>query len=123
LQIFVLNSSRSHLFFNGCLHPGRYGFVPKSGAMNTPPTLKLALLKYAAAATGTTTSIRSKTSRAFAMKTCAPISTNEYATVEPGSAEILFNYPIVYATGHGNMLFSDLEAKNYARLPRRRAAS
>jgi hypothetical protein len=31
--------------------------------------------------------------------------------VEPGSAE-LFNYPVVYATGHGNMLFSDLEARN-----------
>lgn len=33
------------------------------------------------------------------------------ATVEVGSME-LFNYPFVYLTGHGNVLFSELEAKN-----------
>lgn len=31
--------------------------------------------------------------------------------VEPGSAE-LFNYPFVFMTGHGNVIFSDQEAKN-----------
>ncbi len=35
----------------------------------------------------------------------------EEATVEPGSAE-LFNYPYVFATGHGNIVFSDQEAQN-----------
>ena len=33
------------------------------------------------------------------------------ATVEVGSPE-LFNYPFVYLTGHGNVQFSDAEAKN-----------
>lgn len=33
------------------------------------------------------------------------------AIVEPGSPDI-FNYPFVYMTGHGNVIFSDQEAKN-----------
>ena len=35
----------------------------------------------------------------------------DYATVEPGSAE-LFNYPFVHLTGHGNVVFSEQEARN-----------
>jgi hypothetical protein len=35
----------------------------------------------------------------------------EEAIVETGSAEI-FNYPFVYLTGHGNVIFSNQEAKN-----------
>ncbi len=35
----------------------------------------------------------------------------EYATVDVGSPE-LFNYPFVHITGHGNILFSDLEVQN-----------
>lgn len=42
------------------------------------------------------------------------LSTNfddEEAIVEAGSTDI-FNYPFVYMTGHGNVLFSDQEVKN-----------
>ena len=35
----------------------------------------------------------------------------DYAPVEVGSAE-LFNYPFVHMTGHGNVVFSDLDAEN-----------
>jgi hypothetical protein len=35
----------------------------------------------------------------------------EEETVEVGSEE-LFNYPFVFMTGHGNVIFSDQEAKN-----------
>ena len=35
----------------------------------------------------------------------------DYATVEVGSAE-LFDYPFVHMTGHGNVVFSDMEAQN-----------
>lgn len=35
----------------------------------------------------------------------------EPATVEPGSPEI-FNYPFIHMTGHGNVVFSDYEARN-----------
>ena len=38
----------------------------------------------------------------------------DYATVEVGSAEI-FNYPFVHMTGHGNVVFSGLEAENLRR--------
>ncbi|HMO38336.1 MAG TPA: DUF4159 domain-containing protein [Saprospiraceae bacterium] len=34
-----------------------------------------------------------------------------YGTVEVGSAEI-FNYPFLFMTGHGNIVFSDAEAEN-----------
>jgi hypothetical protein len=36
---------------------------------------------------------------------------SEEAIVEVGSSD-LFNYPFVYLTGHGNVVFSDQEAKN-----------
>ena len=36
------------------------------------------------------------------------------AVVEPGSAN-LFQYPLVFASGHGNMKFSDAEAANVRR--------
>ena len=35
----------------------------------------------------------------------------EEETVEPGSAE-LFNYPFIFMTGHGNVIFSDAEVRN-----------
>ncbi len=35
----------------------------------------------------------------------------DYATVEVGSVEI-FSYPFLHMTGHGNVIFSDLEAEN-----------
>ena len=35
----------------------------------------------------------------------------EFTTVEVGSAEI-FNYPYVHLTGHGNVVFSDSDARN-----------
>lgn len=35
----------------------------------------------------------------------------DYATVDVGSAEI-FNYPLLFLTGHGNILLSDQEAEN-----------
>ncbi len=38
----------------------------------------------------------------------------EPATVEVGSSEI-FNYPFVHLTGHGNVLFSDSDARNLRR--------
>ena len=35
----------------------------------------------------------------------------DYATVDVGSAD-LFNYPFLHMTGHGNVVFSDAEARN-----------
>ncbi|MEO6758528.1 MAG: DUF4159 domain-containing protein [Saprospiraceae bacterium] len=77
----------------------------------SPPTLKFGLLKYS----GGGDWYNDVNSLHNLAKFCNDnLRTNfdiEYGTVEPGSAD-LFSYPFVYATGHGNMLFSDLEARN-----------
>jgi hypothetical protein len=73
--------------------------------------LKLALLKY----NGGGDWYANPTSLTNLGKFCnKELKTNfdiSYATVEVGSAE-LFNYPFIHMTGHGNVVFSDLEAKN-----------
>ena len=76
-----------------------------------PPSLKLALLKY----NGGGDWYANPTSLTNLSKYCnQELKTKfdpDYATVEVGSAEI-FNYPFIHMTGHGNVVFSDLEAKN-----------
>ncbi len=76
-----------------------------------PPTVKFGLLKY----NGGGDWYNDVNSLRNLAKFCNDnLRTNfdlEYGTVEPGSAD-LFSYAFVYATGHGNMLFSDLEARN-----------
>lgn len=47
----------------------------------------------------------------FCNKNLATNFDSDEAVVEAGSAEI-FNYPFVYLTGHGNIVFSDQEAGN-----------
>ncbi|HEX5625095.1 MAG TPA: DUF4159 domain-containing protein [Saprospiraceae bacterium] len=73
--------------------------------------LKLALLKYS----GGGDWYANPTALTNLAKFCnRELKTNldiQYATVEVGSAE-LFNYPFVHMTGHGNVVFSDLDAQN-----------
>jgi len=47
----------------------------------------------------------------FANKHLGTAIASEPATVEPGSPD-LFNYPFVHMTGHGNVKFSNREARN-----------
>ncbi|MBK8736351.1 MAG: DUF4159 domain-containing protein [Saprospiraceae bacterium] len=73
--------------------------------------LKIALLKYGgggdwyANPTSLTNLIR------FVNKEMNMGVDQSYATVEVGSADI-FNFPFVHMTGHGNVVFSELEAQN-----------
>ena len=76
-----------------------------------PPTIKLALLKYSGGGDWYNDVNSLKNLAKFCNDNLHTNFDLEYGTVEPGSAEI-FNYPMVYATGHGNMLFNDLEARN-----------
>ncbi|MEO6190706.1 MAG: DUF4159 domain-containing protein [Saprospiraceae bacterium] len=73
--------------------------------------LKLALLKYGGGgdwyANPTSLTNLSK----FCNKELKTIFDPNYATVEVGSAEI-FNYPFLHMTGHGNIVFTDMEAQN-----------
>ena len=76
-----------------------------------PPTLKLALLKYSGGGDWYNDVNSLKNLAKFCNENLRTNFDLEFGTVESGSAEI-FNYPIVYATGHGNMLFNDIEARN-----------
>ena len=80
-------------------------------SFNTVPTYKMAKLKYA----GGGDWYGDRTALPNLIKFCNEnLKTNfqpEDETVEPGSAE-LFNYPFVFMTGHGNVIFSDQEAHN-----------
>ncbi len=75
------------------------------------PSLKLALLKYS----GGGDWYANPTALPNLAKFCnSNLGTNfdpDYATVEVGSVD-LFNYPFVHMTGHGNVVFSDVEAEN-----------
>ena len=75
------------------------------------PTLKFGLLKYNGGGDWYNDVNSLKNLAKFCNENLKTNFDLEYGTVEPGSAEI-FNYPIVYATGHGNMLFNELEASN-----------
>jgi len=73
--------------------------------------VKIALLKYS----GGGDWYANPTSLPNLAKFCnANMGTNISAhipTVEPGSSDI-FNYPFVHMTGHGNVIFSDMEVEN-----------
>lgn len=75
------------------------------------PSLKIARLKY----NGGGDWYANKTSLpnliAFCNQNLGLQLHPEEEVVEPGSADI-FNYPFVHLTGHGNIIFSDQEAKN-----------
>lgn len=84
-------------------------FALSATPMADPP-VKLALLKYNGG--DWYSNPTSLTNLAyFCNRTLGTNIDPDYATVEVGSAE-LFNYPFVHMTGHGNVLFSDLEADN-----------
>jgi hypothetical protein len=76
-----------------------------------PPTYRMAKLKYS----GGGDWYADRTALPNLIAYCnANLKTNFYAEesiVEVGSKEI-FNYPFVYMTGHGNVVFSDQEVKN-----------
>lgn len=75
------------------------------------PSYRMARLKYG----GGGDWYSSRTALANLISYCnEELNTNFYeeeSIVESGSSEI-FNYPYVFATGHGNIIFSDDEAEN-----------
>ncbi len=75
------------------------------------PTLKLALLKYSGGGDWYNDVNSLKNLAAFCNKNLGTNFDIDYATVDVGSAEI-YNYPFVYMTGHGNVVFSNQEADN-----------
>jgi Domain of unknown function (DUF4159) len=75
------------------------------------PTLKLALLKYNGGGDWYNDVNSLKNLAIFCNRNLGTNFDTEYATVEVGSADI-YNYPFLYMTGHGNVVFSNQEAEN-----------
>jgi len=87
-------------------------------ATPTPPGARafgIARLKYGGGGDwyGDTTSLRNLIA-ALRERTSIPVAGDDAAVVEPGSAG-LYQYPFVFAAGHGNMKFTDAEASNLRR--------
>lgn len=82
------------------------------GAFTPPaPTLKLGLLKYHGGGDWYANPTSLTNLAAFCNDQLKTNFNLDYGEVEVGSAQ-LFNYPFVHMTGHGNVIFSDLEAEN-----------
>ena len=73
--------------------------------------LKIALLKYRGGGDWYSVVDALENLTKFCNKEMQMNLSNEYATIDVGSAEI-FNYPFLFLTGHGNVVFSDIEAEN-----------
>ena len=89
-----------------------------AGAAPTPPGARafgIARLKYGGGGDwyGDQTSLRNLMA-ALRLRTNIPVAGDDAATVEPGSAA-LYQYPFVFAAGHGNIKFTDAEGANLRR--------
>lgn len=86
-------------------------FHSKVFAALPPGTLKFALIKYSGGGDwyNDVNSLKNLTN--YCNQKLGTNFSTDYATVEIGNQE-LYNYPIAYMTGHGNVVFSDAEAEN-----------
>lgn len=73
--------------------------------------LKLALLKYSGGGDWYANPTALPNLARYCNETLGTAFDPAYATVEVGSVN-LFNYPFVHMTGHGNVVFSDTDARN-----------
>ena len=73
--------------------------------------LQLALLKYSGGGDWYANPTALTNLAAFCNQQLKTNIDLDYATVEVGSPE-LFNYPWIHMTGHGNVVFNDLDAEN-----------
>lgn len=76
-----------------------------------PAGMKLALLKYNGGGDWYANPTALPNLARFCNQNLGTALDIEYATVEVGSPE-LFNFPFIHMTGHGNVVFSDMEAQN-----------
>lgn len=82
-----------------------------SGAAFKVPTYKVARLKYSGGGDWYANRTALPNLITFCNKNLGTNFHSDEAVVEAGSVDI-FNYPFVYMTGHGNVVFSDQEAQN-----------
>ncbi len=75
------------------------------------PSMQLALLKYSGGGDWYSNPTALPNLAKFCNENMGTNFEEDYETVEVGSADI-FNYPFIHMTGHGNVVFSELEAEN-----------
>lgn len=75
------------------------------------PTLKMGLLKYNGGGDWYSNPTALPNLATFCNDQLGTNFDTDFATVEVGSVE-LFNYSFLHMTGHGNVVFSDIEAEN-----------
>ncbi|MBK9271158.1 MAG: DUF4159 domain-containing protein [Saprospiraceae bacterium] len=78
---------------------------------HSAPAIKLGLLKYSGGGDWYSNPTALINLSRFCNKELKTNLDPNFGTVEVGSAEI-FNYPFIHMTGHGNVVFSDLDAQN-----------
>ncbi len=109
MKSIVLHRKKNAWIRSVCTLLLMYSFVGLSFAQQ--PSYRIARMKY----NGGGDWYSSRTALTNLIRYCNKnIQTNidpEEALVEPGSSEI-YNYPYVFLTGHGNIVFSDQEAQN-----------
>ncbi len=88
-----------------------FSFIATSSLLAQQPPLKIALLKYRGGGDWYSVVDALENLTKFCNKEMQMNLSNEYATIDVGSAEI-FNYPFLFLTGHGNVVLSDTEAEN-----------
>ncbi|AEE48181.1 DUF4159 domain-containing protein [Haliscomenobacter hydrossis] len=76
-----------------------------------PAGMKLALLKYNGGGDWYANPTALPNLARYCNQNLGTAFDPDYATVEVGSPE-LFNFPFLHMTGHGNVVFSDMEAQN-----------
>jgi len=86
-----------------------FGIFEFSSAGN--PNVKIALLKYSGGGDWYSNPTALPNLIEFCNRNLQTNIVSDYATVEVGSPDI-FNYPFIHATGHGNVVFSDMDAEN-----------
>lgn len=87
------------------------GFLILTSATPTESGVSIALLKYNGGGDWYANPTSLPNLISFCNKNLGTSINPDPATVEVGSSEI-FNYPFLHMTGHGNVVFSDQEAKN-----------
>jgi len=80
-------------------------------ADHSAPSLKLGLLKYSGGGDWYSNPTALVNLSRFCNKELKTNLDPNFGTVDAGSAEV-FNYPFLHMTGHGNVVFSDLDAQN-----------
>jgi len=80
-------------------------------ANNTPPGIKLALVKYSGGGDWYSVVDALQNLSKFCNDNLGTNFDADYATVDVGSPDV-FNYPFLFMTGHGNVVLSDAEAEN-----------